>query len=71
MQEAAGLNVPVLVLAKLTVPEGVIAVPVEVSVTVAVQVVGVLTTTELELHTTAVVVLRLPTVRLKAPELPL
>lgn len=71
VHEAAGLNVPVLVLAKLTIPVGVMAVPVEVSVIVAVQVVGALTTTELGLQTTAVVVLRFPTVRLKVPELPL
>jgi Na+/H+ antiporter NhaA len=58
-QEAAGVNVPVELDAKVTLPVGVITVPaVEVSVTVAVQLVPWFTTTEAGVHDTLVDVVR-------------
>ena len=56
------MKVPVPLLAKLTVPVGALWVPAEVSVTVAVHVVGEFTATEAGLQLTAVVVVRLLTV---------
>ena len=54
-------------LVKLTVPVGVDAVPLSVSVTVAVQVVGLLTGSGLGVQLTPVVVVRAPTVSINAP----
>ncbi len=62
------LKVPEAPLLKVTVPVGVVAVPPEVSVTVAVQVVGVFAITGLMVQLTLVEVVRLFTVRLKLPE---
>ncbi len=56
-------------LVKVTVPVGVPAVPVEVSETIAVQVVGAFTATVAGVQVTLVEVVRLFTVRLKLPEL--
>ena len=53
------LNVPLLLLAKLTVPVGVVFVPLSVSVTVAVQVVEPFTRTGLGVQLTVVLVDRL------------
>jgi hypothetical protein len=58
---AVGLNVPVELVVKLTVPVGVVG-DEDVSVTVAVQVVATLIPTGLGLHETAVVVVRWLTV---------
>lgn len=58
-------------LVKLTVPVGVITVPEEESVTVAVHMVCSLRATEAGMQLTIVVVLRFPTVKLKVFELPL
>lgn len=69
--QLAALKVPVALLVKLTVLVGVIAVPGDVSVTVAVQVVAWLTTTGLGVQLMLVAVERLLTVRLKVPELAL
>ncbi len=66
MQLAAGVNVPVELVVKLTEPVGVITVPTEVSVTVAVQLVPWFTTTDAGVHDTLVVVVRGATVRTKA-----
>ena len=64
------VNVPVPLLVKETVPVGALAVPVEVSVTVAVHVVGELLTVMLDgEQLTAVVVVRLATVNEAEPEL--
>jgi Na+/H+ antiporter NhaA len=66
-QLAAGVNVPVELLVKLTEPVGVMTVPAaEVSVTVAVQLVPWLTTTEAGVHDTLAEVVRGPTVTTKA-----
>jgi len=54
VQLAAGVKVPVELLANVTVPVGVITVPAEVSVTVAVQLVPWLTTTEAGVQATVV-----------------
>ena len=63
------LKVPAPLEVKLTDPVGVIAVPsAEVSVTVTVQVVAWLTTTEAGVHDTLVEVVRGLTVRVKVPE---
>ena len=61
---------PVPLLAKLTVPVGALVVPADVSVTVAVQVVGALTGTEEGEQLTPVVVVRVVTVSEAVPELP-
>jgi Na+/H+ antiporter NhaA len=67
VHEAAGVNVPVELLANVTVPVGVMTAPaVEVSVTVAVQLVPWLTTTVAGVHDTLVDVVRGLTVRVKA-----
>jgi Na+/H+ antiporter NhaA len=67
VQEAAGVNVPVELLLNVTVPVGVIAGPaIEVSTTVAVQLVPWLTTTEAGVHATLVEVVRGLTVTVKA-----
>jgi hypothetical protein len=50
-----GLNVPVLLLVKMTVPTGVVGLD-DASITVAVQLLAVLTVTELGEHATEVVV---------------
>jgi hypothetical protein len=63
------VNVPVPLLVKLTVPVGALVVPGEVSVTVAVQVVGLLKLTEAGLQLTPVVVVRVVTVTAWLPEL--
>ena len=55
------LKVPALLLFQVTVPEGVRAIPGEVSVTVAVQVVGLFTGTVPGMQLTLVVVERLVT----------
>ena len=65
-QLAAGEKVPVEFEAKVTVPVGVIMVPAEVSVTVAVQLVPWLTTTEDGVQATLVEVVRGATVKVKA-----
>ena len=65
-QLAAGVNVPVELEAKLTVPVGVIMVPADVSVTVAVQLVPWFTTTEDGVQATLVEVVRGATVKVKA-----
>jgi len=67
VQLAAGVKVPVEFVVKLTDPVGVMTVPaVEVSVTVAVQLVPWLTTTDAGVHDTLVEVVRGVTVRTKA-----
>jgi len=59
VQEAAGVNVPVELDAKVTLPVGVITAPaVEVSLTVAVQLVAWFTTTDAGVHDTLVEVVR-------------
>jgi hypothetical protein len=63
------VKVPVPLLPNATVPVGALAVPVEVSVTVAVQVVGEFTGKEAGVQLTAVVVVRVVTVSAKVPEL--
>ena len=62
-------KVPVPLLVKLTVPVGALAVPAEVSVTVAVHVVAALTGTVDGEQLTAVVVVRVVTVSDAVPEL--
>lgn len=69
--QLVALKMPAPLLVKLMVPVGVIAVPGEVSVTVAEQIVCWLTTTEDGVHVTRVEVARLLTVRLIVLELPL
>jgi hypothetical protein len=64
------LKVPALSLFHVTVPEGVMAVPREVSVTVAVQVVGLFTGTVLGLQLTLVVAERWVTCIMVELELP-
>ncbi len=66
VQLAAGVNVPVELVLKLTEPVGVITVPSEVSVTVAVQLVAWLTMTEEGEQAILVEVVRGPTVNVKA-----
>jgi Na+/H+ antiporter NhaA len=67
VQEADGVNVPVELVLNVTVPVGVIAGPaIEVSTTVAVQLVPWLTTTEAGVHATLVEVVRGLTVTVKA-----
>ena len=66
VQLAAGVNVPVELLAKVAVPVGVITVPAEVSVTVAVQLVPWLTTTDEGVQATVVEVVRGLTVKVNA-----
>ncbi len=64
------VNVPVPVEAKLTVPVGVVGLPFAVSFTVAVQVVGALTTTLVGEQERNVALERLITVRRKVPAAP-
>jgi hypothetical protein len=64
------LKVPAPLLLKLTVPVGVLGVPVSVSLTVAVQVVDCPMTTDAGLQLTLVLVERLLTVTRLVPELP-
>ena len=64
------LNVPGPLLRKNTGPVGAMVIPTEVSVTVAVQVVGVFMGTRLGLQLTVVEVVRLITVRANVPALP-
>src|SRR2546425_1075271 len=64
------MKVPAPLLLKLTVPVGVLGVPVSVSLTVAVQVVDCPTTTDAGLQLTLVLVERLLTVTMLVPELP-
>ncbi len=66
--QVAELKVPEALLLKVIVPVGVMVAPLEVSVTVAVQVLGALTTSGEE-QLTLVVVERLLTVKLILPEL--
>jgi Na+/H+ antiporter NhaA len=66
VQLAAGEKVPVELVVKATEPVGVMTVPTEVSVTVAVQLVPWLTTTDAGVHDTVVEVVRGVTVRVKA-----
>jgi len=61
-----GLNVPVLLVVKVAEPVGVTAPVPELSVTVAVQLVGVLSTTLAGVHDTVVVVVRGVEVTVKA-----
>jgi len=65
VQLVAGVNVPVEFVVKLTLPVGVMTVPGEVSLTVAVQLVAWLTTTEAGEHPTLVEVIRGVTVTVK------
>ena len=67
--QLAGVNVPVPLLPKLTVPVGVEVVPGDVSVTVAVHVLFVLTAIEEGEQLTAVLVVLVVTVSAKVPEL--
>ena len=67
MQLAAGLKVPVAFEVNETVPLGVIAVPGELSVTVAVQLVDCPTLMDVGEHVTAVLVTRGPTTILVDP----
>jgi len=66
--QLATLKLPLPLLVKLAVPVGVMF-PVEVSATVAVQVLAWFTATMLGVQVTVVVVVRLSTVRAKSPEL--
>ena len=71
VQVAAGANVPVELDVKVTVPVGVVGLD-DVSVTVAVQLVAVLTVTELGVHCTLVLVVcngTVLTAKVKLPEL--
>ena len=70
VQLAAGLKVPLPLLAKVTVPLGVIGVPVSLSVTVAVQVVETPAGTVGGVQSTVVIVERLVTITVSAPLLP-
>ena len=63
------LKLPEPLLLKVTVPVGVIFVPAEVSVKVAVQVVGAFTASLVGAHVTAVLLVRLFTMRLKVLKL--
>ena len=63
------MKVPVPLLVNETVPVGALAVPPEVSVTVAVHDVGAFTATDAGEQLTAVVVVRLVTVNAAVPEL--
>lgn len=64
------VKVPVPLLVKVTLPVGVLVVPGDESVTVAVHVVATLTATEAGVHETLVVVVRLVTVMFAVPLLP-
>ena len=64
------MKVPVPLLVNETVPVGALVVPPEVSVTVAVQVEGDPTETDVGVQLTAVVVVRVVTVTANVPELP-
>jgi len=66
VQLPPGANIPVELVVKLTEPLGVITVPSEVSVTVAVQLVAWLTRTEEGEQAILVEVVRGPTVNVKA-----
>ena len=68
--QLVGLKTPEPLVLQVTAPEGVIAIPREVSVTVAVQVVSVFTGIVLGIQFTLVVVERLVTCRSVEPELP-
>jgi hypothetical protein len=70
MQELNGWKVPGLVLLQKTFPVGVMGVPGDVSCTVAVQCVGLLTGTEPGTQLTSVMVERWVTCKLKVAELP-
>ena len=65
VQLVAGVNVPVEFVVKLTLPVGVMTVPGEVSLTVAVQLVAWLTITEAGEHPMLVEVIRGVTVTVK------
>ena len=65
------LKVPVLLVVKVTVPVGVTAPVPEASVTVTVQVLGVLSRTLAGEHVTLVALERIVEVTVKVPELPL
>ena len=69
--QLVALNVPVLLLVKLTVPVGVIPPAPFESATVTAQVVGTLSRTLTGEHVTVVVVVRLVEARLNVPLLPL
>jgi len=69
--QLVALNVPVLLLVKLTVPVGVIPPAPFESATVTVQVVATLSRTLAGEHVTVVVVVRLVEARLNVPLLPL
>ncbi len=69
VQLATGVKLPVPLLKKLTVPVGVVAVPGEVSATVAVQVDDEPTWTDAGLQVTVVVVVRRLTVTVALPVL--
>ena len=69
--QLVALNVPVLLLVKLTVPVGVIPPAPFESATVTVQVVATLSRTLTGEHVTVVVVVRLVEARLNVPLLPL
>jgi hypothetical protein len=64
------LKVPVLLVVKVTVPVGVTAPVPELSATVAVQVLGVLSSTPAGEHATVVVEVRLVDATVKVPLLP-
>jgi hypothetical protein len=70
VHDAAGVKVPVELVVKLTVPVGVIAPVPEGSVTVTVQVVGVLSSTLAGEHATTVVVVLIVDVTVNVPLLP-
>ncbi len=67
--QLVALKLPAESLAKLTVPLGVLAVPVSVSLTVAVQVLALPTDTLAGVQLTVVVVVRVVAVTLVVPEL--
>jgi hypothetical protein len=64
------VKVPVLLVVKVTVPVGVTAPVPEESATLAVQLVGVLSSTLVGVHETVVVVVRLVEVNVNEPLLP-
>ena len=70
MQDAAGVKVPVELVVKATVPDGVVAPVPEESATVAVQVDGTLSRTLAGEHATVVVVVRIKEAKVKVPLLP-
>jgi hypothetical protein len=71
VQDAAGVKVPVELVVKVTVPVGVTAPVPELSATVAVHVLGVLSRTLAGLQFTLVVEARIVDARVKVPLLPL